>query len=333
MRCVIHRRLIARCGGDRMRRTMAVVTGMAAVLTVLSCSQSAGRASDSTVASGSASTQTILDEDVLLAPRVQGGQGGWCMTVIVGECMPTRSTRSPIVAESWSGHGPPPVNQGVILTLDTVPFVSVDEGAAIPTRTESVLPDSLRTAVVELRGGATRKLRGYKVLAPPRLPQFTPLNATGRPVLQLGTRSVPLTFEVHGRRWTPGESEPSGACAVHTGRLRGLVFREGFVVSRVIPHSGGVGSPLLSCISASYLYGGWPLMVSVLVDALHPGLSPPALPGMVPVDGASRIFEALGSRGEMVASRIAGAWLVISGGQGQHQRLTVLRDADATIDF
>src|SRR6185437_14029482 len=67
----------------------------------------------------------------------------------------------PIIAQADRGHGPPPVQTGIVLVRSGVSAVSVDGGSAIPTRTGSALPDHLRAAVVEIWGGRLENVPGF----------------------------------------------------------------------------------------------------------------------------------------------------------------------------
>jgi hypothetical protein len=49
----------------------------------------------------------------------------------------------------------------------------------------------------------------------------------------------------------------------------------------------------------------------VLLNASHPGATPPPLPGMKPLAEHRGIFYAPGCEGETAALRIPGAWLVV----------------------
>jgi hypothetical protein len=63
----------------------------------------------------------------------------------------------------------------------------------------------------------------------------------------------------------------------------------------------------------------------VLIDAARPKATPAPLPAMKPLVGHPGVFKALGSHGPILARRIPRAWVVVSGGQSEQQRLSVLR--------
>ncbi len=327
-----HCKLVSRSSVRWMFRSLATVTVLTCIVVACSCSQSRGnlprRSIDRRIG-----TVVVSHERVLLLPTITGGEGGWCVTLRSGEC-PTagsRAVRAPIVIEHWSGHSPPPVNEGFVLTTNEVAAVSIDGATAIPTHAESVLPDHLRAAVVELEGGAVRHVRGSHLTLPPRPPRFTPLDSNGNPIPQTPEAGVPLMFVVPGRGWTRQANAPQGVCEMQSEHLGGLVFQGGFVASQVEPHIGLLGRPFVSCVSESYLFEGWPLVASVLLDAAHPGSTVAGLPGMKPLLGHPGFFQGPVAEGEAVARRIPGAWLVVARGRGNAQRLRVLKHLHATI--
>ncbi len=142
-----------------------------------------------------------------------------------------------------------------------------------------------------------------------------------------------MEHEVAGRSWSPPAPEPAGACELRAAQLHGLVTNAGFVVTRAKPVNGVIGRPFLSCASASYSLEGWPMVGCVLLDARQPGTRPDSLPGVRAVTGSTDVFDALGSNGPMVARRVPGAWLVVSGGEGEAQRRTLLERLRAKVNL
>lgn len=323
-----------------MRRILLRGTAILGVgtcmLAVVSCSQSTGRPARSV--GRDIGTLVVRHEQVLLLPSITGCEGGWCVTLYPGVCPtanPVRTFHDPIVAESWSGHGfPEVVDEGFVLTTSKVAAVSVDSGRASPTHAESVLPDNLRAAVVELRGGPYRHVPGFNVnvrSVPLGSLSFTPLNSKGEPIPQATEQNPPLAFSLPGRGWSRPASPPQGVCEIHAMHLGELVAQAGFVLTNVQPHTGLIGQPFVSCASSSYSFEGWQLVASVLLDAAHPGSIPASLPGMQPLAGHSGFFQAPVAEGEAVVRRIPGAWLVVARGSGNAQRLLVLEHLHATV--
>jgi hypothetical protein len=328
-----HDRYVAR----RILRGAATIAATACLLATVSCSRSASRPSR-TSRDGDLGTQVVRHEPVLMLPRITGGEGGWCVTLYPGVCPtanPVRAVHDPIIAESWSGHGLHEVDVGFVLTTGEVAAVSVDGGRSIPTHAESVLTDNLRTAVVELRGGPLRHVPGFNVnvrAVPLGSLRFTPLNSKGDPIPQAINPRAPLSFYLPGRGWVrPASAPPGGVCEIRTRHLAGLVAPAGFVVTRVIPHTGLIGQPFVSCASNSYSFEGWSLVASILLDAARPGSTPSALPVMKPLSGHPGRFEMPVAEGQAVARRIPGAWLVVARGRDDTQRLAVLEQLRATV--
>jgi hypothetical protein len=292
--------------------------------------------------------------EVMLMPILRGGATGWCITVIPGGGCPIfRLKRGPIVAEFWiGGTGVKPIvtentipenteptdrAEGFALTTSAVAAVAVSGSRPIATRSEQGLPQGLRAVAVKVHGAWAPEVETPSLFgrpphkAPKGLPRFTPLDGAGKPLAQNNEEGPFVEPELAGRSWSPPAPEPAGACGLRDAQLHGLVTNAGFVVTRAEPVSGLFGRPFLSCASASYSLKGWPLVGSVLLDARQPGTQPGSLPGMRAVTGSTGVFDALGSNGPMVARRVPGAWLVVSGGEGEAQRRTLLEHLRVSI--
>jgi hypothetical protein len=333
-------------------RGMAVIAAAACLVTGTSCSQSARGSSrvDTNYNIGMQLVFRDLDQEILVVPPVEGGLEGWCIAMKPGECAAARAFRGPILAEGGSGHGPivteaadahgtPFVRTVVILTTSGVAAVSIDGGRAIPTRAESVLPEHLRVAVVEVQGGPVAYLPSFKASLPRPL-QITPLNSRGEPMAQAAGSHGSFMFAIPGRSWKRPASPPRGICEIQAIHLAGLIAQEGFVVSQINNHAGSImAQPLLSCVSTSYSLEDSPLLAGVLLDASHPGAMPASLPATKPLLGHPGVFQALGggfpkplgSGGQILARRVPGAWLVVANGSGNAQRLLVLEHLRATV--
>jgi len=89
----------------------------------------------------------------------------------------------------------------------------------------------------------------------------------------------------------------------------------------------------MSCVDITYFYlGEHALTAAVLLNASHPGATPPLLPGMEPLAGHPGIFKAPDAQ-EMAARRIPGAWLVVeeNDGIGLGVPLELLEHLRATV--
>ena len=254
------------------------------------------------------------------------------MTIVSGQCPTAHSGpfHAPIVAEIWSGQGEPPIQTGVVLTTSHVAAVSVTGGMVVRTRAESVLPDHLRAAVVEARGGAVRNIGGF-IVSKASL-HFTALSSTGTPLFRDVAPRPALEFEVPNRSWDSPASEPAGICTLSvSGALAGLAVQGGSVMTKLSPHTDRLGSEFVSCVSTMYRLSNWPIVAGVLVDASRPGDAPGPLPAMQPLPMHPGILQGPGVEGPTVARRIAGAWLVVAGGKDLVQRLSLLEHLRATV--
>src|SRR4029077_19815818 len=296
-----------------------------------------------TVTSCGGLTQVGLKSEVLLVPNVNGGYAGWCMRTagtsnagIANGCALAR-VGYPIIAQTWTGKGPPPTTNGYAIVAPQVARVSVNGGSPIRTRSEVRLPGHLRYAMVEIRGMNLVKETTHG--NPP--PRFTPVSDTGQRLpeangleaqlgVRLPTRSLrnaarPLEGICDGpggclsapRAINGFAHRDVGACRIEARGLPSLVAEGGSVLIRVVPQRQLLGRAFVSCASTAYTLEGWPLLVSVLLDATHPGTEPAELPKMEPVPGHPGIFEAVGSEGEMLARRIQSAWIVVAKGEAK----------------
>jgi hypothetical protein len=287
-------------------------------------------------------TQIPTDEYVVLVPHVLGGEGGWCMVrpraiFGPGPCEESPGV-GPILAESWtvsSGGGSgssgseAPVAKGVAVTTSAVASVSVNGGRPSPTRSEAVLPSGVRAVSVELRG-STQPKSEFEFALPKTRRRFTPLNSHGLAIPQTGAGSL-LSFKTPASTWRFPDPEPAGLCMIASNAVDGLRALGGTVATRLASADEVPGEPMLSCISVRYGGGGFSLIASVLLDARRPGRAPGVLPTARLISGRPGVYSALGDAGAMVARRIPGAWLVVSGGDSQEQRIRLSMRLDAAV--
>jgi hypothetical protein len=112
----------------------------------------------------------------------------------------------------------------------------------------------------------------------------------------------------------------------------GLVEHNGSVPTRLTSTAGIVDRGLLVCASTYYEKGTWPLTVSVLLDALKPGLATPVpIPGMKPLQGRRGDFAEVVPLLKLLARRHGNAWLLINGGPTLSDRLAVLTHLHLTL--
>jgi hypothetical protein len=316
-------------------RRLGVGVALAAVLVCLICVAACA----GTVTAGSRRgvtpvVQKVSHEEVALKPSLEAGAGGWCVsTPNDGPCPSLLRPvyKGPVVLELWNGRGSPPVREGIVLTTSEATAVSFEGGASIPTRPEPGLPDGLRAAVLELRGGATRQVFGETVPPPSPRAHFVALNAKGERLASSGVAAAPLAFQVSTRSWSHGESPARGICALEAQKLPGLAEKGGGVIRAVVRHANVRGREFVDCLRTRYVFQGWPLEANVLLDAANPGSEPGSLSYLRRLTGHPDVFVEPGHEGDSVARRVNHAWILVSGGKDLQQRLSVLEHLRITL--
>jgi hypothetical protein len=253
---------------------------------------------------------------------------GWCVTDTTGNgggfsCTIAPTGSDPIIHESWSGFEPPPVTHGLAVTTGEVTAVSVGGGPPIPTRLEPGLPYGLRAVLVEING-KLGSLLGEAL-------RFTALDPTGRRLPRPARARRDPERGLPVRAWQRPARPTSGACQLTTDHVPGLTAQWGASVQRLKSSSGIIGRPYLSCVDTEYYLENWPLDAAVVLDATRPGTPPAPLLRMRPVHGRPGVVQAPGAQKDIVGRRIPGAWLLVEGGSGLRQRLTVLEHLHATV--
>jgi hypothetical protein len=275
-------------------------------------------------------------------PQIDGGSAGWCMATArstsrggIETCSDPTTSTGPILAETCGRSET--ATYIYLLTRSEVAAVIVARGRPIFTHTNPTLPDGLRAAAIAVQGreGMPSSSIG------PRCPKVVPLNAEGMVIRRQGKPGKRLDVGLLGRQpWTAhldpvSEScaapayelrsacrlppmPPPGVCELTAARLpAGMTARRGMVASRIVAYPNLVGNAFLSCVDTEYSNLEENAFESaVLLDASHPGATPPSLPAMKPIVGHPGIYEAPGFEGEIVARRIPGAWLVVEEGGG-----------------
>lgn len=334
--------------GQRHRRVMvAVLTACPILAAGCAQSKSPARSGGSADVRG---TQIIRHEDVVLAPSVEAGLAGWCLGTEPGACPAATLRRGPIVAEAQSteGQSTPPersqrsassVERAVILTTGAATAVSINGGPAVPTQEEAGLPAHLRAVVVEIQNAPRTYQPEFKAFLPGRL-RVVPLNPQGTPLRQTAQSAGSMAIALPGRQWLGPARAPRSECEIHSGSVRGLVARSGFVVSTVKPMTGLPARPMVACATTYYAFDGTPLLASILVDGEHPGSEPARLPAMQPLAEHPGIFQAIGgamqminAKGRILAQRIRGGWVVVGNGRDDRQRLTLLAHLRAIVQI
>ena len=289
---------------------------------------------------------------ITLSPLVTAGLAGWCvqdrqttthgaLVTGVSECRSqTAALGSPMLA---SLPGP----TVAVITAPGVAAVRVVGGPTILTRADPSLPFGFRAAVYD----AKLRLPDTSV---PRTRLLVALDAQGRPIpagprvtsafAALGDTPPPLPTHPWMRPgWRvqlseylgafPHQAEPvpstppSGGCSTVATSGSGLQAEGGVDVTQVAPDPAIIGRAFLDCSDTLYNGTGAPMVISILLDAKHPGALPAALPGITRLPGYRGIFKlpdhgGFISRGDVVARRDGTAWLLASGPgtSAQHAR-------------
>jgi hypothetical protein len=315
----------------------SLIIGMFISLCLLeaACAGSAGSMYRPTATRG---TLVAGGAEVALLPRLGAGQGGWCVTTIAaGACPTLRSLvfSGPIISEEWTGRSSTTteaVDEAVVLTTSSVAAVSL-EGSAPYAMHGYALPDHLRGIVIDLRGTSHQHALGTAVPLPFPTAHFTALSSKGQAIRQTHAPGPPLGFAVPARTWGPRARQPAGVCSLHQRALPGLVSEGGGVMTVARDHPAVRGREFVDCLQVRYLLDSWPLEVDVLLDAAHPGSTPALLPEMHVVPGHRGLFQGPTVEGEAIARRVAGAWLIVSKGEGQQQRLSLLEHLRANVQL
>lgn len=120
-----------------------------------------------------------------------------------------------------------------------------------------------------------------------------------------------------------GRTRPrAGICQLTQHGLPGLTPEWGSTIKRLPTVGDYVGELFVSCVSTEYYLHGWPMAAAVLLDARRPGVVLGRIPGANPVPGHPNVVDFAGA--SLSARRVGNAWLVVQGGSGTTQRVSVL---------
>ncbi len=245
---------------------------------------------------------------------------------------------------------------GSVITGPQVATIRIGN-RTIRTVTSSLLPAGDRVAVFFLPARAPTPTVGWRPRQPiaSRLrvptpgpgsgPRWTAIPTTALLPLDAAGHVIPTTFTGTGseyvRGWsfwqapsavTPSIHEPSyhgrtqprpGVCELGQHGLPGLRAEWGSTMTSLPTVTNYVGELFLSCVSTEYYLHDWPMTAAILLDARHPGAALGPIPGARPVPGHP---SAVGfADASLSARRVGNTWLVVRGGSGTMQRLSVLQ--------
>ena len=291
------------------------------------------------VSSAHVSTLTGAGFDVHLTPALDGGQYGWCVLVTEGRaaggdggCSMTPVSASPIsyVMSTFSRNS----SHESIVAVTTPQATAVMAGKQrLRTLAVPGLPYGLRAVRIlipvelgyRLVGGHRRLVR-----VPPREPKLVALDARGHPIRQ---GSLELASLPRVQSSQPPRPSPASPCRLQASGLPGLSAQWSHVASAIRPYPAQViGRAFFSCVNVEYYLHGWPLDAAILLDAAHPGSPPAPIPDLAPASAMRGFFNGPGAfKGQLSATRAGNAWLVVAGGSGVAQRVTLLAHLTATV--
>jgi hypothetical protein len=270
---------------------------------------------------------------IRLSPALDGGEYGWCVgveehpgVIAGGGCAATPVSSRPLAMELSSASRTLHEDSLVVLTTPQVAAILVNGRRRVATVALPGLPYGLRAARVVTHVSPVRhkdSRAGGRAFARPPAPAVVALDAHGRPI---PNESVRGPFE-------PLNTSERGPCALRAGGLPGLAPQWSHVASAIRPFTGQlVGRAFFSCIDTEFYLRRRPLDAAILLDAAHPGVPPAAIPGLTPVPGQRGYLNGPGDfKGELTATRLRDAWLVVAGGSGVAQRIEVLRHLTPTV--
>lgn len=273
----------------------------------------------------------IVDARVQLLPGLAPGDSGWCLVTAreaaAGEGCGWTRAGDPIVAQRLDAGAPPPETTGIDLTRADVAALSV-EGTRIPTRDEPGLPQGFRAVMW--------RLPGVDPQTAPVPPRVAPLNKRGVLLRQslrtsaAGLPVQPLLVQYPTRPIGLRATARQTPCAISAAAESGLDTRGGAVVTTLAARPTSVGEGFTACVAMEYSLDGWPMSATMLVSAAAPWGSAPPLPGMRALNPSAGIFTAPGPEGPELVRRFGGAWIVVTKGRDQQQRVALLRDLRPT---
>jgi hypothetical protein len=273
--------------------------------------------------------------DVSLSPNLEGGQAGWCVTILEasggsdGTCGPLPTAGHPLVTD---GSGWTRGDRDVTTTEITAPRVAyflVNGTRRVATKALPGLPYGLRVAIIHTllhRSAGRPAIRAG-------LPTVVPLDARGKPIRESSDHGA-----VWFRDWNRPAAPLAGPCRLRVSGLAGVTAEWGQVATAIRPYPARiVGRGFLSCIDTEYYVPGRGMRAAVLLDAADPGrTAPAAIPGLLPIPQARGLYNGAGDyafRGPVTAKRAGDAWVLVAGGghNAEEARIRLLRHLELTL--
>jgi hypothetical protein len=279
---------------------------------------------------------------VSLSPNLEGGQAGWCVTILEksgassGTCGPLPTVGHPLLTgtSGWT-HGDNDITT-IEIAAPRVAYFLVNGTRRVATKTLPGLPYGLRVAIIHtpLRGSADRLATADRLAAAAfRAPTIVPLDALGKPITESRDYGA-----VWFRDWNRPAPQLKGPCQLHVSGLRSVTAEWGQVATAIRPYPGQIiGRGFLSCLDTEYYIPGRGMRAAVLLDAANPGASAPAaIQGLEPIPQVPGLYNGAGSlssRGPITAKREGNAWIVVAGGgrDAEEARIRLLRHLTVTL--
>lgn len=290
---------------------------------------------------------------VSLSPNLEGGQAGWCVTILEkhggasGTCGPLPTVGHPLLigTSGWAQGDRDTTTTEV--TAPRVAYFLVNGTRRVATKTLPGLPYGLRVAIIHtpLHGSADRlapvdrrqsdRRRPIRRLATGTLAaqSTVPLDAQGKPIAESRDYGA-----VWFRDWNRPATPLKGPCQLRVSGLRGVTAEWGQVATAIRPYPEQiVGRGFLSCIDTEYYIPGRGMRAAVLLDAANPGAGAPAeIPGLQPIPQVPGLYNGAGglaSRGPITARREGKAWIVVAGGgrNAEEARIRLLRHLTVSL--
>lgn len=281
--------------------------------------------------------RSISQPVVRISPNLEGGQAGWCVTVLeksgggTGTCGPLPTFGHPLLAgdSGWT-HGDNDITTTEIVG-PRVAYFLVNGTRRVATRALPGLPYGLRVAIVHtpLHGSMDRALAALST----KPPAMIPLDSQSKPIKESRDYG-PVWF----RDWNPPATPLKGPCQLRVSGLKGVTAEWGQVATAIRPYPQQiVGRGFLSCVDTEYHVPGRGMRAAVLLDAANPGrTAPAAIPGLIPIPQEPGLYNGGGtyaSDGPMTAKRQGDAWIVVAGGgrNAEEARIRLLRHLTVTM--
>jgi hypothetical protein len=272
----------------------------------------------------------VPESEVRLAPGLEGGWVGWCMTIRVGtaasgRCPVAPRTTEPVGYESWEAGGGG--TRGVALVSSIYEGVTVDDAGTA----EAAVP-------VDGVPGVSAAIVALPMPFPATSGWFDEFEPVSHGIRSSGSRGWAgpqhdYSAALGAAGWQAPSHPPPGACTLGATRLRGLRARGGHVVTTLAPTINLAGGGFVSCVDVQYAFDGSTLDGALLLSAAEPGGSGalPALPGATAVPHHPGYLSAPGWNGRILAHANGAGWLAVEGGSSLRDRLRVLMHLRARV--